>query len=110
MGHGHSHAPVGDPTAASWLWGLVERLEPELAAEDGGSAGAILQEAQATLTRLVHDGNPRTRAQARALLLVGAFVARGERVEAAELLGGELRRSFPGQAEFDPDLIERFLG
>lgn len=110
MGHGHSHTPVGDPAASAWLWQLVERLEPELTAEDSGSASAILQEAHGTLTRLVGDENPRTRAQARALLLVGAFVARGEPAEAAELLGGELRRSFPGQAEFDPAEIEQFRG
>lgn len=108
MGHGHSHTPVGDPAASAWLWQLIERLEPELTAEGSGSAGAILQQAHETLARLVSDENPRTRAQARALLLVGDFVARGAPAEAADLLGGELRRSFPGQAEFDPHEVERF--
>ena len=108
MGHEHSHAPVGDPTASDWLWGLVERLERELASEAGGSASAILQEANETLTRLLRDENPRTRAQARALLLVSRCVTDGELTEAAELLGGELRRSFQGHAAVDPE-IELFL-
>jgi hypothetical protein len=106
VGHGHSHAPVGDPEASAWLWQLVERLGRELPA--GDSASAILQEAHETLTRFLRDENPRTRTQARALLLVGELVARGAPAEAADLLTGELRRSFPGHAELDPGELEQF--
>lgn len=105
MGHGHSHAPVGDPEAADWLWQLVERLGPALEA-DAESARAILQDAHEPLSRLVHDENPRTRTQARALLLVGDLVARGALADATELLTGELSRSFPGRAQLKPGEIE----
>ena len=104
MGHGHSHTPVGDPEAAAWLWQLVERLDP--ASADAERAAAILRDAHAPLLRLVQDENPRTRVQARALLLVGDLVARGELDEAAELLTGEIRRSFQGRAELEPNEIE----
>lgn len=77
-----------------------------LVAADAGSAGEILQGARAHLSRLVHDENPRTRSQARALLLVDALVSRGELAEADELLTGEITRSFPGRAELAPGEIE----
>lgn len=102
MGHGHSHAPVGDPGAAAWLWQLVERLGVALTAADAESASAILQDAHESLSRLLPDDNPRTRAQARAILLVGDLVTRGARADATELLTGEIRRSFPGRAELEP--------
>lgn len=106
MAHGHAHVPLGDPEAPAWLWRLVERLEEALAAEGGGNASALLREASETLARLRRDGNPRTRAQARAILLVGDLVARGALTDAAELVRGELRRSFPGRAELEPQELE----
>lgn len=104
MGHGHSHTPVGDPGAAGWLWQLVERLDQ--ASGDAEHAAAILRDAHEPLLRLVQDENPRTRAQARALLLVGDLLSRGELDQAAELLTGEIRRSFQGRAELKPNEIE----
>ncbi len=105
MEHGHSHGPVGDPAAAEWLWRLVERLSPVVTAGDAESAGAILRDAQGRLSGLLEDGNPRTRAQARAVVLVAELIARGAMHDAAELLTGEVRRSFPGRAELGPDEI-----
>jgi hypothetical protein len=101
VGHGHSHAPVGDPGAAAWLWQLVERLGAALTGADAESASAILRDAHGSLSRLLHDENPRTRAQTRALLLVGDLVTRGAWADATELLTGEIRRSFPGHAALE---------
>jgi hypothetical protein len=93
-GCGH-HGPLGDPGAGVRLRAMVERLGAALSAGDAEAALIAAAAAERLARPLSRDPGPRTRAQARGLLLAVALTRRGEMSEAAGLVDGELRRSFP---------------
>jgi hypothetical protein len=95
------HQPVGDPDAMGRLRQVVDRLGAALAVGEEEVASVAAAAAERLASELARDPGPRTRAQARGVLLAVELVRRGERTEAVELLEGELRRSFPGEAELD---------
>jgi hypothetical protein len=100
-GAGCGHGPVGDPHAEERLRIAVERLRTALASGDDEALALAADDAERVAGVLVRDSGPRTRAQSRGLLLALRLVRGGEREDAALLLDGELRRSFPGEAELD---------
>lgn len=97
----HEDRPVGDPAALEWLWALSERLRRALAEPAQEGALRLVDEADPTLRWLLSDENPRTRAQVRGFVLVSTLVRQGKMGEAAEMLDGEIFRSFPGRAELN---------
>jgi hypothetical protein len=101
-GAGCGHGPVGDPDAEARLRTAVERLRTALATGDHSALALAADDAERVAGALVRDPGPRTRAQSRGLLLAVRLVRGGERSDAELLLDGELRRSFPGEAELDP--------
>ena len=101
-GAGCGHGPVGDPHAETRLRSAVERLRTALATGDDSALALAADDAERVAGVLVRDPGPRTRAQSRGLLLAVRLVRGGERTDALRLLDGELRRSFPGEAELDP--------
>jgi hypothetical protein len=100
---GVDHGPAGDLAAVGWLQELAARLRVALAGHDDAAALRVVEEADISLRMLLSDENPRTRAQVRGFLMVSTLVRRGARNEAVELLEGELHRSFPGNADLDPN-------
>jgi hypothetical protein len=96
-GCGH-HGPLGDASAGGRLRAMVARLGAALSAGDTQTALIAAADAERLARPLSRDPAPRTRAQARGLLLAVELTRGGEISEAAGLVEGELRRSFPGQA------------
>jgi hypothetical protein len=96
--HGHGcghHGPLGDPDAGARLRSAVDRFGAALSTGDAEAALVAAAAAERLALPLSRDPGPRTRAQARGLLLAVELTRRGETVEAVALLEGELRRSFP---------------
>ncbi len=85
-----------DPGATALLFEAVRRLSLALGRPD--ETGAF-QHAHELTKRLATDGNPRVRAQVRALAQVLWLLEFGERDEAEVLLRGDLTRSFPGEGD-----------
>jgi len=85
-----------DPDATGLLAEAVRELSRAL-------GGPFEHEAAANARRLadalVDDGNPRVRAQVRALSHVLQLLGSGEGDAARDLLEGELDRSFPGKGD-----------
>jgi hypothetical protein len=90
------HLFATDPEATTLLSAAVRSLSDSLGGPD--EVVAARQAAELTV-RLGTDGNPRVRAQVRALAHVLQMLDSGDRDEAAELLRGELARSFPGEGD-----------
>jgi hypothetical protein len=93
-GCGH-HGPLGDASAGERLRGMVARLGAALSRGDAEAALVAATDAERLARPLSRDPGPRTRAQARGLLLAVELTRRGDLSEAAGLVEGELRRSFP---------------
>jgi len=98
------HLFATDPEATALLSQAVRRLSLALGGPDEPGA---FQQADELTKRLVTDGNPRVRAQVRALAHVLRLLETGERDEAQDLLRGDLTRSFPGEG--DLSAAEMFL-
>jgi hypothetical protein len=90
------HLFATDPEATALLSEAVRRLSLAFGRPD--ETGAF-QHADELTKRLVTDGNPRVRAQVRALEHVLRLLESGERDEAEDLLKGDLTRSFPGEGD-----------
>jgi hypothetical protein len=98
------HLFATDPEATSLLSEAVRRLSQALGGP--GQAEAV-RDANELIARLGTDGNPRVRAQVRALAHVLQLLESGDADDAAELLTGELARSFPGEG--DLSAAEKYL-
>lgn len=101
MAHGHPHQEYGDPDAPGRLRAVVDRLSATLAAGDEEAARATLLAHEVAVSALRRDLNPRTRSQVRGVLLAFDLVRAGELDQARAFVDGELRRSFPGEADAD---------
>jgi hypothetical protein len=85
-----------DPDAT----GLLAEAVPELSRALGGPDEARATATAKTLAEaLASDGNPRVRAQVRALSHVLQLLESGDGEAARDLLAGELGRSFPGKGD-----------
>jgi len=93
---GREHLFQTDPDATGLLAEAVRELSRALGGPDESRVRAS---AEHLATSLANDGNPRVRAQVRALSQVLALLDSGDAAAAADLLGGELDRSFPGKGD-----------
>lgn len=97
----HSHQQIGDPAAAMEVEQVVQRLRDALRSGGEEASTRAIREVESMISTVVHDGNPRTRAQGRALRTVVELARSGRAAEAAELAEGELWRSFPGRGDLN---------
>lgn len=102
MAHSHPYMQHGDPAAPGHLRAAVDRLGRTLASDDEEGARAVVLAEERTVRGWLRDLDPRTRSQVRGLLLAFDLVRAGDLDQALALVDGELRRSFPGEAELPP--------